>query len=132
MATMSSQANRRSSFSAEQRVGDSWRAALGEKCGFAGDDSVENNRSDMVLEDRAVEERAGLHSHPGRSSSDFEPMLDSEEAAALVKMHPKTLQKYARLGRVPAHRYFKRWRFRASELDAWVRAKVSSKSPLVP
>lgn len=29
---------------------------------------------------------------------DFEPLLDSEEAAALLKIHPKTLQKMARRG----------------------------------
>ena len=31
----------------------------------------------------------------------FEPILDSEEAAALLKIHPKTLQKLARNGTIP-------------------------------
>jgi hypothetical protein len=35
-----------------------------------------------------------------RSFADFEPFLNSEQAAALVKVHPKTLQRLARNGRV--------------------------------
>ena len=46
----------------------------------------------------------------------FERLLDSEQAAALVKVHPKTLQRYARKGVVPGVRVGKLWRFRASEL----------------
>ena len=30
------------------------------------------------------------------SSYSFEPLFNSEQAAALVKVHPKTLQRYAR------------------------------------
>jgi excisionase family DNA binding protein len=46
----------------------------------------------------------------------FERLLDSEQAAALVKIHPKTLQRYARKGVVSGVRVGKLWRFRASEL----------------
>jgi predicted site-specific integrase-resolvase len=46
----------------------------------------------------------------------FEPLLDSEEAAAIVKVHPKTLQRYARNGLVVGLRLGKLWRFRASDL----------------
>lgn len=52
--------------------------------------------------------------------SRFEPLLDSDEAAALLKIHPKTLQRMARRGEVPAIQIGKLWRFRASELDAWM------------
>lgn len=52
--------------------------------------------------------------------SDFphrlEPLLDSEQAAAIVKVHPKTLQRYARCGVVVGLRVGKLWRFRASDL----------------
>ena len=52
--------------------------------------------------------------------SDFphvlENLLDSEQAAAIVKVHPKTLQRYARNGIVNGLRVGKLWRFRASEL----------------
>lgn len=46
----------------------------------------------------------------------FERLLDSEQAAAIVKVHPKTLQRYARNGIVSGVRVGKLWRFRASEL----------------
>jgi hypothetical protein len=41
-------------------------------------------------------------------------LLNSEQAAALVKVHPKTLQRYARNGLVAGLRVGKLWRFRAS------------------
>ena len=47
----------------------------------------------------------------------FEPLLNSEQAAALVKVHPKTLQRYARNGLVTGLRLGKLWRFRASDLN---------------
>ncbi|MGA2593632.1 MAG: helix-turn-helix domain-containing protein [Bryobacteraceae bacterium] len=62
----------------------------------------------------------------------FEPLLDTQEAAMLLQVHPKTLQKMARAGRVPSHRIGDLWRFRASELDRWLRMGVNSKLPLVP
>jgi excisionase family DNA binding protein len=58
----------------------------------------------------------------------FEPLLDSVAAAKLLQIHPKTLQKMARVGRIPAHCVVGLWRFRASELDAWLKTEVSSKS----
>jgi excisionase family DNA binding protein len=47
-------------------------------------------------------------------------LLDSEEAAALIKIHPKTLQKMARLGEVVAIHVGKLWRFRRSALNRWL------------
>lgn len=58
--------------------------------------------------------------------SGFEPTLNSQQAAALLQIHPKTLQKMARQGRVPAHQVGDLWRFRATELDEWLRNEVSS------
>ncbi len=55
----------------------------------------------------------------------FEPLLDSEEAAALLKIHPKTLQKLARHGEVDAIQIGKLWRFRASALNRWLE-KIAS------
>jgi excisionase family DNA binding protein len=56
----------------------------------------------------------------------FEKVLNTEEAAALLQIHPKTLQKMAREGTVPAFRIGDLWRFRASALDEWLRSGVSS------
>lgn len=50
----------------------------------------------------------------------FEPLIDSREAAALLRIHPKTLQKLARKGKVDAVRIGKLWRFRASALNRWL------------
>jgi len=60
------------------------------------------------------------------SAPQFEPLLDDEEAAALLGIHPKTLQRLARTDRIPAHRIGRFWRYRASELDAWLRRSPNS------
>ena len=65
-------------------------------------------------------------SHMITASPAFEPLLDSKDAAKLLSIHPKTLQRQARAGTVPAFRIGDLWRFRASDLDAWVRNAVSS------
>jgi excisionase family DNA binding protein len=58
--------------------------------------------------------------------TNFEQLLDSQEAARLLGIHPKTLKQMARRGEVPAVRIGKFWRFRASALDSWVRSAVDS------
>jgi excisionase family DNA binding protein len=50
----------------------------------------------------------------------FEPLLDSDEAAALLKIHPRTLQRMARRGEIPGIQIGKLWRFRASTLNGWM------------
>ena len=57
---------------------------------------------------------------PVQSQRDFEPLLDTEEAARLLRMHPRTLRTKARRGSIPAVQVGKRWRFRASTLDRWL------------
>ena len=56
----------------------------------------------------------------GFSSTEFEPLLDSEQAAGLLRIHPKTLQKMARRGEIHGSHVGKLWRFRASDLNAWL------------
>jgi len=51
--------------------------------------------------------------------SGFEPLLNSQEAAELLKIHHKTLQKLARRGDIRGSQIGKLWRFRVSDLDAW-------------
>jgi len=58
----------------------------------------------------------------------FERVLNTDEAAALLQIHPKTLQRMARQGIVPAFRIGDLWRFRASSLDQWLRSGLCSKS----
>ena len=50
----------------------------------------------------------------------FEPLLDSDEAAQLLKIHPKTLQRLARQGEIPGVQIGKLWRFRRSKLNTWM------------
>ncbi|MGH9511330.1 MAG: helix-turn-helix domain-containing protein [Terriglobales bacterium] len=72
-----------------------------------------NETMDSAIED--VRGRKQAH-----SERDFEPLLDTEEAARLLRMHPRTLRTKARRGSIPAVQVGKRWRFRASSLDRWL------------
>ena len=56
----------------------------------------------------------------------FEQLLDSDEAAALLKIHPKTLQKMARNGEITGVQVGRLWRFRASVLNEWLEHKMAS------
>jgi excisionase family DNA binding protein len=60
---------------------------------------------------------------PGQSRFDvteFKPLLDSTEAAALLRIHSKTLQKLARRGEIKGSHIGKLWRFRVSDLNEWL------------
>ena len=54
----------------------------------------------------------------------FERFLDSHQAAELLQIHPKTLQRLARKGEIRAMRIGKLWRFRTSDLDVWVELRL--------
>ncbi|HZQ17873.1 MAG TPA: helix-turn-helix domain-containing protein [Terriglobales bacterium] len=57
--------------------------------------------------------------HSSKTPEKFEPLLDTEEAAKLLRIHPKTLRRSARLGEIPATRIGRLWRFRVSVLNDW-------------
>ena len=63
-----------------------------------------------------------------KAATEFEPLLDSEEAAAMLKIHPKTLQRLARSGEISGLQIGKLWRFRASSLNAWLLQKMIPRS----
>jgi excisionase family DNA binding protein len=44
--------------------------------------------------------------------------MNTDEAAAMLGVHPKTLQRLARSGRITAYRVGKLWRFQARDLWA--------------
>ena len=71
-----------------------------------------------------------LSSKPARSTQlrdlTFEQLLDSDEAAALLKIHPKTLQKMARNGEITGVQVGRLWRFRASVINEWLEHKMAS------
>jgi len=71
-----------------------------------------------------------LSSKPARSAEvrelTFEQLLDSDEAAALLKIHPKTLQKMARNGEITGVQVGRLWCFRASVINEWLEQKMAS------
>lgn len=54
----------------------------------------------------------------------FEPLLDSAEATALLRSHPKTLQRPARNGEIVGIQIGKLCRFCASVLNSWLLQKA--------
>jgi excisionase family DNA binding protein len=60
-------------------------------------------------------------SNPSISNATF---LNTDEAAAMLSVHPKTLQRLARSGRITAYRVGKLWRFQARDLCADVAVRV--------
>ncbi len=62
---------------------------------------------------------------PPRSEASLEPLLNTEEAAMLLRIHPKTLQRMARRGEIPAMHIGKLWRFSAAALLFWQQAKLA-------
>ena len=78
-----------------------------------------------------------MNTHPPSDANDLpakrppvreapEPLIDSDEAAALIRIHPKTLQRYARQRIIIGARVGKLWRFRASEIDRWISERLAS------
>ena len=58
-----------------------------------------------------------------------ERFMDADEAATVLGVHPKTLQRWSRQGVVPAHPIGegrrKYWRYLVSELEAWLRDRTA-------
>jgi excisionase family DNA binding protein len=52
---------------------------------------------------------------------EYEPLMNDAEAAQFLGgLHPKTVQRMARHGELPAYRIGRYWRFKASELATWL------------
>jgi excisionase family DNA binding protein len=62
----------------------------------------------------------------GAPQIDREPLLDSYQAAAILKVHPRTLQRLVHRGEIAAVHVGKLWRFRASALTAWIDRRMAS------
>jgi excisionase family DNA binding protein len=56
----------------------------------------------------------------------IERPLTCGEAAAFVRVHPKTVKRMARRGDLPGYFRFGRWFFFASELDRWMHGELHS------
>jgi excisionase family DNA binding protein len=64
--------------------------------------------------------------------TELEPFVSAAEASRFVRLHPATVQRLAREGALPGHPVGngqrKRWRFRLSELQAWLSARSGNDS----
>ena len=60
----------------------------------------------------------------------WEPYVDAQKAGDFLGIDRRTVQRWARQGRIPAHPLndgsHREWRFLISELDGWLRARVNS------
>ena len=56
----------------------------------------------------------------------IEPVWNCIEAARFLRLHPKTVKRMARLGKIPGVQLGRRWFFRPSDLDGLLRSGVSS------
>jgi excisionase family DNA binding protein len=63
--------------------------------------------------------------YPPRAEVSFDRLLNTEEAAMLLRIHPKTLQRMARKGEIPAMQVGKLWRFSTSALLLWREEKLA-------
>jgi excisionase family DNA binding protein len=79
-----------------------------------------NTQTDRLDEHIAVPKRP-----PASEVFVPEPLLDTDEAAAIMRIHPQTLQKLARRGVIRAIQIGKVWRFRASTLEEWIQEKLA-------
>jgi excisionase family DNA binding protein len=59
--------------------------------------------------------------HSNRFPSNLkEPLLDSRQAAAILRIHPRTLQRLVHRGQIGAVQVGKLWRFKPSTLEEWI------------
>lgn len=50
----------------------------------------------------------------------LEKLMTIDQAAEYLNMHKMTLYKWAELGKIPAAKLGKNWRFQKEKLDAWI------------
>jgi excisionase family DNA binding protein len=60
----------------------------------------------------------------------MEALLTSKEAASILRVNPKVLERWAKAGEGPALKVGKFWRYRASALESWVESNPTSSRKL--
>ena len=92
--------------------------------------STSRERGPVPVRESRLEESIVPPEVNGSAGEPTESFIDAAEAAAFIKLHPKTLLRLARAGSIPAHPLTgnrrRIWRFLRSELDAWARSRVHS------
>jgi excisionase family DNA binding protein len=54
----------------------------------------------------------------------IEPMINANQAAKILGLHPVTVRTMAARKEIPAIKIGKLWRFRASSLDEWIESAL--------
>jgi excisionase family DNA binding protein len=67
-----------------------------------------------------------------RKESNLEPLLTSAEAANILRVNPKVLERWAKAGEIPAFKVGKFWRYRSSDLDEWVSSRLANTASIPP
>lgn len=62
----------------------------------------------------------------------LEPLLDAESVGRILGLHPGTVLRLARSGRLPALRYARHWHFRPSDITQWLQRQVVLPTPPSP
>ncbi len=50
-------------------------------------------------------------------------ILDAEEVAAMLRVHPRTIMRLANQGQIPGFKVGGQWRFRREAIDEYIRAQ---------
>ena len=58
--------------------------------------------------------------------SGIEALITSEQAAVILGLHPKVVERKAKRGEIPGFKLGKYWRYRASALDGWIESQLHS------
>jgi excisionase family DNA binding protein len=58
-------------------------------------------------------------------------MLTLREVADYLQVHPNTIYRLLKQGKIPAVKAGRDWRFHSKEIDQWIAAKELSMSPRV-
>lgn len=61
-----------------------------------------------------------------------EPWLSVEEVADHLKISKESVYRWLEKGKIPAHRVGKQWRFKASEVDEWVKSGSAAENQQTP
>lgn len=55
-------------------------------------------------------------------------ILTAKEVADYLNLHPLTVHKYAREGKIPAFKIGTDWRFHRKYIERWIKEKLASQS----
>ncbi len=58
----------------------------------------------------------------------FEALLNVEQVAAALGFHPESVREMARQGQLPAVKVGKYWKFRITEIEAWIASSQNSRN----